>query len=444
MTISFCCSSLKKGGAILAAVLVLMVPWFGIDSLAMSADYYVDSFDGSDANVGWSQLQPWKSIFKVNSTLFKPADVIHLKCGGLWREMLKPRKGGASGAPITFTSYGTGRQPIIDGSDIVTGWRPFSGSIFSAGLVLEPGNVYVDGGPGWGLQRASALGSMAPGSWFWASDSKTLYVWLDDGRSPAFHSVEAAVRVSGFYANVPDSQLSNIVIDDLAFIRTGGFGIYFHSYAGVTGLSGIVIRNCTVTQTGTGKLDTGRYLNGIMILQEPELRTAPSISGNRVSYTGGHGNGINSQGADEAKIENNDVSAWNHNGIDVKHSRDINVLHNLAHDQLASGAGFYCEYVTNGNWAHNRVYNASNGFQIGRDSTATLSDNIISQVGTGVYFGPGARAMTLRGNVFSQTPLAVQGDGLGTITDLSNDWGGARLRIGRRTSELSPRSVDNR
>ena len=435
------CFPWRRGGALLTAVLALTIPLFGIEKLALGADYYVDSIRGKDGNVGSSELRPWKTIAKVNSFLFEPGDVVHLKCGGLWHEMLKPRRGGTAGAPITFTGYGTGHQPIVDGSDVVTGWRPFRGSIFSARLAAEPGNVYIDGRPGWGIDRAASLGSLAAASWFWESESKTLYIRLDDGNSPESYSVEAAVRIAGFYANVPDNQLSNIVIDGLTFERTRGYGIYFHSYAAVTGLTGLIIRNCIVTQTGTGRLDTGRYLNGIMILQEPELRTAPLISGNRVSYTGGHGNGINSQGADEARIENNDVSEWNHNGIDVKHSRAVSVVHNVVHDQRAAGAGFYCEYVSDGIWAHNRVYNASNGFQIGRSSSATISDNMISQVSTGIYFGPDARSLTLRRNVFSQTPLAVQSDGLGMITDLSNDWGCTHFRIGRRRFDLSPWAV---
>jgi len=420
-----------------------MVPSFGMERLAVGMDYYVDSLRGNDKNVG-SELRPWKTIARVNSTLLEPGDVVHLMCGGLWREMLKPRRGGTTAAPITFTRYGAGHQPIIDGSDLVTGWQSFRNSIFSAKLAGEPGNVYVDGGPGWGVARAASLDSMGPASWFWGSNSKTLYIWLHDGRSPEFHTVEAAVRISGFYANVPDKQLSNIVIDDLTFERTRGYGIYLHSYAGVTGLRGVTIRNCTVTQTGTGKLDTGRYLNGIMILQEPELKIAPVILGNKVSYTGGHGNGINSQGTDDARIEGNDVSIWNHNGIDVKQSRNVSVVHNVTHDGPAAGAGFYCEYVTDGTWAHNEVYNASNGFQIGRGSSATIAENMIHKVRTGIYFGPGATSLTLRHNVLRQTPLAVQSDGLGTVTDLSNDWGRTRFRIGRRTFELSPWAAGSR
>lgn len=437
-----CRSSWRHSGTILVAVFAFTVLSF--DGLALGADYYVDSISGNDGNIGLSELRPWKTIAKVNSTLFEPRDVVHLRCGAVWREMLKPRRGGAPGAPITFTRYGTGPQPIINGSDVVTGWQLFRGSIFSARLATEPGNVYVDGGPGWGIDRATSLDSMSSSSWFWESASKTLYIWLEDGKSPEIHNVEAAVRISGFYANVPDNQLSYTVIDGLTFERTRGYGIYFHSYAGVTGLGGLVIRNCMVTQTGTGRLDTGRYLNGIMLLQEPELRIAPVISGNHVSYTGGHGNGINSQGADESRIEGNDVSAWNHNGIDVKHSRDVSVVHNVAHDQRRSGAGFYCEYITNGTWAHNQVYNTSNGFQIGRSSSATVSENMISQVGTGVYFGPEAASLTLKHNVFRQTPLAVQSDGLGMITDRSNDWGRTHFRIGPRTFESSPWAVDSR
>ena len=97
--------------------------------------YYVDATLGNDQGPG-SQLQPWKTITKVNSSRFLPGDFILFKCGEVWREQLDIPGSGTSEAPITFTKYGDNcdksNAPVIDGSDIVSGWVPFGENIFVA------------------------------------------------------------------------------------------------------------------------------------------------------------------------------------------------------------------------------------------------------------------------------------------------------------------------
>jgi parallel beta-helix repeat protein len=398
--------------------------------------YYVDP-SGSDSNSGTDPLTPWRTIAKVNATQFQPGDAIYFKRGGIWREMLSPGGGGITGAPMIFAWYGSGAQPIISGSDLITGWSLTSGSIYQAHSA-QPGNVFVDGGPGWGLSNASSIGAMTPGSWFWDSSTSMLNVWLADGSNPFGHNVEAAVRVSGFYANTSDNRFSDIVIDGLTFQRTSGYGIYFHSYAGVTGLTGLVIENNTVSQTGTGRADEGQYYNGIFILQEPELPTAPRILNNSISYTGGHGNGINCQGADDAVIEGNDASNWNHNGIDVKNSHGVVVRGNIAHDQPATGAGLYAEFSADITWEQNIVYHASNGIQVSNSTSAAIFNNSIYNCSTGVYFGPSAISVTLENNALNQTDHALESDGSGSIADDYNDWGvNAAFQIGSTAYSFS-------
>lgn len=407
----------------------------------LAAGYYVDSGAGSDRSSGTSQNAPWQTIAKVNSVRFRPGDAVHFKRGGYWREMLEPKGRGAPGQPLVFTAYGAGPQPTISGADVISGWRSQDGAISSAALsggASKVYNVYVDGGPGWGLARARGPVSMPPGSWWFDRQSATLYVRLADGSSPQGHTIEAVTRIAGFSANVGDDQAGYIVVRGLKVQRTGGYGIYFHSYAGVRGLRGIVIEDNTVLQTGTGEDDQGQYYNAVMLLQEPELDTAPRIVGNRISFSGGHGNAVNCQGADHAYIANNDVSHWNHNGIDVKNSRAVVVESNTAHDQPASGAGFYCEYLTDGVWRDNTAYNVSNGFQVGPGSRCELSDNRIQDAGTGIYLGPRAIGMTLRGNQFNRAGVGVSSDGSGTITGSGNQWGAnPTFRIGPVTYDLS-------
>ncbi len=78
--------------------------------------YYVDATNGSDANNGRAPQTPWKTIHKVNTSIFVPGDSILFNRGKTWRETLIPPSDGSSGNNITFGAYGTGDLPKIDGS----------------------------------------------------------------------------------------------------------------------------------------------------------------------------------------------------------------------------------------------------------------------------------------------------------------------------------------
>ncbi len=49
-------------------------------------DYYVDATNGDDLNDGLSSSAAWRSIAKVNGSIFFPGDNIYLKRGEIWRE----------------------------------------------------------------------------------------------------------------------------------------------------------------------------------------------------------------------------------------------------------------------------------------------------------------------------------------------------------------------
>jgi hypothetical protein len=97
----------------LLAVLVVTIIF---TSASFAATYYVDAQYGSDSNSGTSSSSPWKSISKVNSFTFKPGDSILFKRGATWKETLNVRQNGTSSAQITFSAYGSGNLPVIDGS----------------------------------------------------------------------------------------------------------------------------------------------------------------------------------------------------------------------------------------------------------------------------------------------------------------------------------------
>lgn len=79
-----------------------------------AADYHVDSRFGDDHNPGTLTTRPWKSLKKVNSTIFKPGDRILFAAGSRYSGILKPKGHGKKGQPISIGSFGKGPRPVIE------------------------------------------------------------------------------------------------------------------------------------------------------------------------------------------------------------------------------------------------------------------------------------------------------------------------------------------
>ena len=402
-------------------------------SSAKAANYYVDPA-GNDANSGGSSSSAWKTMAKVGGWKFQPGDTIYLKRGGLWRETLAIKSSGIESEPITFTAYGTGALPIINGSNVIAGWKHSSGSVYFTSLNSRPYNVYSDGLPNWGLFMASSVSSMKAGSWYY--NGSALYIWLADGSNPAIHVIEAAVRQSGISVNGASSNnnsvrsvtfkfsagssgqggtatanVNYITIDHVMTERTGNYGIQF--YDSVAPL----VSNCTMVQNGTGQQDFG-YYNAL----HSDLAPNAIYEGNTVSYGGGH-NAIQMQRADGGQILDNSVTEWNHNGIDVKLSTNILVQGNIAHDS-SMGSGLYTEYVKGYTAEQNIIYNTPMGIQNNLQTTAYLFNNsMLNTSGGGIYLGPASGGSAdIENNISSGATMALQNAGGYAMTENYNDW----------------------
>lgn len=78
-----------------------------------SKTYFI-SPDGNDANSGLSIKSAWKTLDKVNSTVFRPGDKILFQSGAEWNGQLKPQGEGAEGLPVLLSSYGGEDRPVIN------------------------------------------------------------------------------------------------------------------------------------------------------------------------------------------------------------------------------------------------------------------------------------------------------------------------------------------
>ena len=110
--------SLRRYASIcLALTLAVSVARAQTNASCSGTTYYLSN-SGSDTNSGTSTGSPWKTVAKVVS--FEPSlvagDCVLFQRGGVWYEQLTISNiHGNQSAPITFSNYGSGNLPVLDG-----------------------------------------------------------------------------------------------------------------------------------------------------------------------------------------------------------------------------------------------------------------------------------------------------------------------------------------
>lgn len=82
---------------------------------SFAATYHVDAAGGDDSNSGTNGAAAWKSLARVNETIFQPGDRILVKAGTSYKGRLAPKGSGNSSNLISIGVYGEGARPRIDG-----------------------------------------------------------------------------------------------------------------------------------------------------------------------------------------------------------------------------------------------------------------------------------------------------------------------------------------
>jgi hypothetical protein len=93
------------------ALTVTMKDWFRSPG---DTAYYVDGDRGSDANTGISEADAWRTLDRVNDTVFAPGDQLLFRAATRYSGQLLLRGSGSEGQPIVVRQYGDGPRPRID------------------------------------------------------------------------------------------------------------------------------------------------------------------------------------------------------------------------------------------------------------------------------------------------------------------------------------------
>ncbi|HSF56373.1 MAG TPA: Ig-like domain-containing protein, partial [Algoriphagus sp.] len=126
--------SLKKNYLILTLLIL-----FSSLQLGYATDYYFSTSLGNDSRSSTeaqNSTTPWRSIDKLNSisSILKGGDRIFFKAGEVFYGTIRITRSGSAGAPILFTSYGTGTRPIITSLVRVSNFVSIGNGLYQADL----------------------------------------------------------------------------------------------------------------------------------------------------------------------------------------------------------------------------------------------------------------------------------------------------------------------
>ena len=146
------------------------------------SNYYVNTPSGNDGNSGLTELLPWLTVNKVNTSSFNAGDSVLFNKTCTWREQLTVPSSGTNGSPITFGAYGTGADPIISGADLVATWTVVPGG--------ETGGLFVADAEDGGVVKWTGV-TTGGTSTFVASTAQKAngsysYLATTDGTNPAY------------------------------------------------------------------------------------------------------------------------------------------------------------------------------------------------------------------------------------------------------------------
>ncbi len=333
----------------------------------------------SDGNPG-TENEPLKTISAAAAKV-EAGDrvIVH---GGDYRETVIITASGTDGNPIIFEAA-SGEQPVIKGSDVLTGWQNDGDAIWKAKLpaaqarapsgkeasfwrtndvrqVFTRDGALLDAER---LRRVTSRAAMRAGTFF-CDAASTVYVWLADSSSPVDHPPEVALRtawlcvigshviVRGFQmrhssttamANWPaamlqgdDNTLEDCVVSwaDFAGVSVSGKGnqlrrnlIACHGACGVGGTGeNHVIEDCRIIFNNVDRYDTQWHAGGAKLI--PNFRHG-IIRHNEFAHDLGPGLWLDG-GCDENVIDGNYTHDNEGPGIMVEISRGNLVANNIS------------------------------------------------------------------------------------------------------------------
>lgn len=188
---------------------------------------YIDSIDGSDANLGDSSCSPWKTLSKVSPSSLSSNTTVYLKRGSVFYDRLLIDKNN-----VTVDAYGDGARPIIDGSVEINEFENLGNNLYRAQIVKSIvdrqglGNISENGvmlrPVNWDTDFVTTETSLTNGSFSYDFTSQDIYIRTTS--VPSESSYRASFQLYGVQVV---QGVNNILINNLHIKRFSLHGIEF-------------------------------------------------------------------------------------------------------------------------------------------------------------------------------------------------------------------------
>ena len=225
--------------AALALSVLIGIPVLAVPSTAAAASpLFVDVNDATCSDTGpGTTTNPFCHIGAA-LRVAGPGDTVSVASGKYREQVVFPRSG-LPGAPITLEATTTGVTVL--GSLNVSepaAWTQRTGSTWSRPFARTARQVLVDGKR---LSAAADLAGVVPGSFWYDTAAKVLYVDLGAGNPGDGHVVEAGAESSGLIV----SGRTDVVVKDINTANQNYYGVQ------VVGSSGVRLVRVGATYTGS-------------------------------------------------------------------------------------------------------------------------------------------------------------------------------------------------
>ncbi|HEY3322521.1 MAG TPA: beta-glucosidase [Planctomycetota bacterium] len=385
----------------------------GAASACFPATTYYVGANGIDTQSGTSPEQAWCSIAKVNTVSFATGDSILFEAGQTFtgRIYLDAKDAGTADAPITLSSWGTGRA-TIDGGASNAFYAYNTGGLNILNLNFR--------GSGAETNTGAALVIFCD----LAGDVKLSHIYVDSVEISDFRNGILIAGKSGA-SGYNDVRITNAVIHDNRCdgLRTWGAAKY--------ALTNVYVGHCEFfNNTGDPTLTTNSGSGAVLGQVDGGIVERCLAHGNGALCTSEDGPcGLWCHDSNNMLIQSNE--SWNNHtggindggGADLDGATTHSILqYNYTHDNDGAGLGLF-QYSGAGPWSNNIVrYNVSendgrkNGFaglQVCNKGSGMLSceiyNNTIFTSGASngspraVWFVTDAAQFHLRNNIFMTT-----------------------------------------
>ncbi len=339
----------KRNKLVFKATFLVMVLGFvllGMIGQVRATTYYVDASNGADNNNGTATGTAWKTIAKVNSSVFVAGDDILFKRGEVWRDQLNVHSSGSENNYITFGAYGTGEKPKILGSipwNNPDQWINEGGNIWSTqntGQTKDVGNIIFNNTDLTGNRKRTIDLVQAQGDFFYDPDTSEVKLYSTSNPASYYSNIELVLKQNG------------ISVGNKSFIKINNFQISNVGWIGINGDSGT---------------------HDII------------LSNNDISYIGGCASYSGAQTYSPFIRAGNGIQFWNS-------SHDILVENNRLweiYDAALTTQGSGVAQVYNHTYRNNVIWNSEYGYELWHRPAETTAENIRIENNTIVDSGLG-------------------------------------------------------